>query len=138
MEKAIENLSVIWSLFESAPQTMIHNDCNPRNICLRLPTASMGQPVEQPSSRESTGVGPPPPPPPPLDLRTLCIYDWELACVGVPQRDVVEFLAFTLQPSAPLASWLGHVRSHWQHLQSSSGQRLPWDRYTQMQGLLIL
>jgi hydroxymethylglutaryl-CoA reductase (NADPH) len=30
-----------------------------------------------------------------LDGR-LCIYDWELASYNIPQRDVFEFLAFTL------------------------------------------
>lgn len=123
MEKVIENLPDIWSLLDSAPQTMTHNDCNPRNICLRLPTASRRQPNQYPSSDIPSGLSAPPP----SDPRILCIYDWELACVGVPQHDVVEFLAFTLQPLVPLGTWLAHVRSYWGHLQKSSGQKLPWD-----------
>ncbi|MEU0407422.1 hypothetical protein ABZ307_06265 [Streptomyces griseorubiginosus] len=33
----------------------------------------------------------------------MVVYDWELATVGVPQRDVVELLAFTLGPEATAA-----------------------------------
>ena len=45
---------------------MVHNDMNPRNIGFR---------------RRG------------WQLR-LCAYDWELATVDVPQRDLVEFLSF--------------------------------------------
>ena len=41
------------------------------------------------------------------DPYTLCMYDWELAIVYIPQQDLAEFLAFTLaigvNPSAHLA-----------------------------------
>ena len=60
------------------------------------------------------------------DLRTLCIYDWELATVNVPQHDVAEFLAFTLQPSTPLTTRLELVEFYWQHLQYYSGREYPW------------
>ncbi|MBL58027.1 MAG: hypothetical protein CMP61_12645 [Flavobacteriales bacterium] len=30
------------------------------------------------------------------NCETPCVYDWELAVIGLPHRDVVEFLAFTL------------------------------------------
>jgi thioester reductase-like protein len=53
---------------EELPRTLIHNDFNPRNICLR-----------------NTSSGP-----------VLCAYDWELARVGAPQRDLAELLCFVL------------------------------------------
>ena len=28
----------------------------------------------------------------------LCAYDWELATIGAPQRDLAEFLCFALAP----------------------------------------
>jgi aminoglycoside phosphotransferase (APT) family kinase protein len=46
------------------PQTLIHGDFNPRNLCLR-------------------DAG-----------RRLCAYDWELATLGAPQRDLAELLCF--------------------------------------------
>ena len=49
------------------------------------------------------------------------MYDWELATVGVPQYDVVEFLCFTLQPSTPPATWLNLVDFYRQHLEYYSG-----------------
>ena len=50
------------------PQTLIHNDFNPRNVGVR-----------------ETASG----------LRG-CVYDWELATIHAPQRDLAEFLAFVL------------------------------------------
>ncbi len=60
-----------WQPLDESLQTLIHNDFNPRNIMLRGGTD-----------------GP---------LR-LCAYDWELATIGAPQRDLAEFLCFVLAP----------------------------------------
>lgn len=49
------------------PKTLIHNDFNPRNVAIRNQDHS------------------------------LVAFDWELASVHLPQRDLVEFLAFTMQ-----------------------------------------
>ena len=54
------------------PQTLIHNDFNPRNFVLR-PVAG--------------------------ELK-LCAFDWELATVGVPQHDLAELLCFILPVQA--------------------------------------
>ena len=35
MSSAIDHIPEIWQTFDEFPQTLIHNDCNPRNICLR-------------------------------------------------------------------------------------------------------
>jgi hypothetical protein len=62
-----------WSgELDDAPRTLIHNDFNPRNIAIRR--------------RD--------------DRLTLCAFDWELATIGAPQRDVAEFLCFVLRPDA--------------------------------------
>ena len=52
------------------PQTLIHNDLNPRNLCLR--------------PRGGRSI--------------LCAFDWELATIGAPVRDLAEFLCFVLPP----------------------------------------
>jgi aminoglycoside phosphotransferase (APT) family kinase protein len=70
---------------EAQPQTLIHNDFNPRNILLR-PVAGT---VE------------------------VCAFDWELATVGIPQRDIAEFLCFALDPEAAEQQapvWIERVR----------------------------
>jgi thioester reductase-like protein len=53
-------------ILDASPQTLIHNDFNPRNICLK----------------------------PDGDGWRLCAYDWELAAIGTPARDVAELLCF--------------------------------------------
>ena len=58
-------------VLEQLPKTLVHHDCNPRNIALRR--------LPEGGSR-------------------LCLYDWELATIHVPQSDLAEFLIFILQP----------------------------------------
>ncbi len=55
---------------EQMPRTLIHGDFNPRNLAFR---------------RMPTGL-------------RLCAWDWELAELQVPQRDLAELLAFVLSP----------------------------------------
>ena len=70
----VETIRDWWPALEALPRTLIHNDFNPRNICLR----------RGPASSDDEGR-----------LR-LCAYDWELATVGAPQRDLAELLCFVL------------------------------------------
>ncbi|MBO0853751.1 MAG: phosphotransferase [Nocardia sp.] len=66
-----------WPELESMPRTLVHNDFNSRNIALRrIPATEPGVP----------------------DSFTLVAYDWELTTVHIPQRDLVEFLAYVLTP----------------------------------------
>ena len=68
--RLIADVGPRWRQLERLPQTLVHNDFNPRNLALR---------------RENGSV-------------RLCAYDWELATVGVPQHDLAEFLCFVLKP----------------------------------------
>jgi thioester reductase-like protein len=70
--RLIDSVPQWWPALEALPRTLIHNDFNPRNICLRDDAAG---------SR-------------------LIAYDWELACVGAPQRDLAELLCFLLPADA--------------------------------------
>lgn len=65
-ESLLDGIEHWWRPLGNGLQTLIHNDFNPRNIMLR------GVPAR------------------------LCAYDWELATIGAPQRDLAEFLCFTL------------------------------------------
>lgn len=115
MDSALANLHHIVSDLDAAPQTMIHNDCNPRNICLRKLAQSTNAPQEP---HNSTGC-------PYEDQRHLCIYDWELATINVPQHDLVEFLSFTLPPATPLEMWLELIDFYRKHLEYYSGVEYP-------------
>jgi aminoglycoside phosphotransferase (APT) family kinase protein len=68
------------------PQTLIHNDFNPRNLALRRDSGRL----------------------------RLCAFDWELATIGMPQRDLAEFLSFILPPDASprrIARWVERYRA---------------------------
>jgi NADP-dependent 3-hydroxy-3-methylglutaryl-CoA reductase len=65
---------------EGLPQTVVHNDFNPRNVAVS-------------------------------DGRVV-VYDWELATIDVPQRDVAELLAFTLGPDATTMDVDHHLSVH--------------------------
>jgi hypothetical protein len=68
-----EDPAAWWPALEATPATLVHHDFNLRNIALRR-----------------CGNG----------RFRLCAYDWELATLGAPQRDLAEFLCFVLPPDA--------------------------------------
>ena len=71
-DELVEDVAAWAGVLASMPRTLIHNDFNPRNIALRS---------------DSGGL-------------RLCAFDWELATIGAPQRDLAEFLSFVLPPDA--------------------------------------
>ena len=85
-----------WAALERGPGTLIHRDFNPRNICIR-------------------GSG---------NSRRLCAYDWELATLGAPQRDLAELLCFVLPPDAPRNDVEHWVERHRQALVRETGAPL--------------
>jgi thioester reductase-like protein len=85
-ESLLSEIDRWWQPLSDSLQTLIHNDFNPRNIMLR-------------------GL-------PDNELR-LCAYDWELATIGAPQRDLAEFLCFALAPETVAAdahTWVERYR----------------------------
>jgi hypothetical protein len=85
-DELVEDVASWVGVLASLPQTLIHNDFNPRNIALRS---------------DSGGL-------------RLCVFDWELATIGAPQRDLAEFLSFVLPPDASprtIARWVERSRA---------------------------
>ena len=70
-KQAIDTLEEWYRTFDELPKTLTHNDFNPRNLCIRVENDTESR---------------------------LCVYDWELARIHLPQYDAVEFLIFVLQP----------------------------------------
>jgi thiamine kinase-like enzyme len=99
----INRLEGWWGQLEKQPRTLVHNDCNPRNIGLR-PGAS--------------GL-------------TLCLYDWELATLHHPTRDLAEFLAFVTSPSTHEGLIEELIEQHRLELEKSSGQKFEADAWRQ-------
>jgi aminoglycoside phosphotransferase (APT) family kinase protein len=91
-----------WPALERTPRTLIHNDFNPRNICIR-----------------GTGA-----------KTRLCAYDWELATVGAPQRDLAELLCFVLPVDASAAEARTWIERHRRALACETGRQIDaveWD-----------
>ncbi|MEU8364234.1 hypothetical protein AB0C27_50280 [Nonomuraea sp. NPDC048882] len=70
--RIIEEIPQWWRRLEQLPRTLVHHDFNPRNLALRRTGSAL----------------------------SLVAYDWELATLHVPQRDLAELLAFVLPPDA--------------------------------------
>jgi hypothetical protein len=82
----VEDVASWAGVLASLPQTLIHNDFNPRNIAVRRVSGRL----------------------------RLCAFDWELATIGAPQRDLAEFLSFVLPPDASprtIARWVERYRA---------------------------
>jgi hypothetical protein len=86
----------------SAIDTVIHHDFNPRNVALR---------------RADGG-----------DLR-ICAYDWELATIGPPQRDLAEWLCFVLPEQVDEAIVWALVERHRAALGVAIGRALDPDAW---------
>jgi thioester reductase-like protein len=98
-----------WQPLEEGPRTLIHHDFNPRNLCLRS------------TSKGWSGAD--------GERLRLCAYDWELATLGAPQRDLAEFLCFVLTDGtmADAGRWIEHHRVA---LERASGTAIEAERWT--------
>src|SRR5262245_11190986 len=90
----IDEVGASWRALDALPRTLIHNDFNPRNFALR------GTP----------------------EAPTLCAYDWELATLAVPQRDLAELCCFVLGTALSRLDVIDLVELHRAKLQESAGQ----------------
>lgn len=92
----LEQLPRLWLELEAMPRTLIHNDFNPRNLGFRRSDQAL----------------------------RLVAYDWELATVHIPQRDVVELLAFTLPEDFSPGTMHFFLELHRTQNQTRSGLQL--------------
>ena len=95
-QRAVKSIPRWWSELDSMPKTLVHNDFSPRNLGFRR---------EQGKLR-------------------LCAYDWEMATIHIPQRDLVELLAFVLDDTASAEEVERYVELHRQSLSAASGTEL--------------
>jgi hydroxymethylglutaryl-CoA reductase (NADPH) len=58
-----------------------------------------------------------------------CIYDWELAIYGLPQRDVFEFLTFSFQPNVNESDLLDLLKYHYNLVKSINDKDYCWSDY---------
>lgn len=108
-ERLIASLGDWWPALRALPQTLVHNDFNPRNLVLR---------------RTETGPVP-------------SILDWELATVNVPQHDLAELLCFVLPPDCELPTLAAILEQHRRALQSAAGVAIDRDEWFEGFGLSL-
>jgi len=102
-ERLVDQLSSWARALDAGPRTLIHNDFNPRNIAIRETAGGLA----------------------------LCAFDWELATIGAPQRDLAELLAFVLPENASRETIARRVEQHRDLLQREAGIELDpkeWER----------
>jgi thioester reductase-like protein len=92
----LETLDTWWPMIEVQRRTLVHNDFNPRNMGFRR-----------------TPEGP-----------RLCAFDWELASLGLPQRDLAELLCFVLAPEHVDAAAPRYLELHRTALERQSGHSI--------------
>lgn len=98
--RALAEDAARWACpLETLPRTLIHHDFNPRNLALR------------------GGPGAP----------RLCAFDWELATLGIPQRDLAELLCFVLDPAPARADVARLVEGHRTALAAAAGTGIDAD-----------
>jgi aminoglycoside phosphotransferase (APT) family kinase protein len=100
-ERAVMDLASWSQALDSSAPTLIHNDFNPRNFVLR---------------RSPTGL-------------QLCAYDWELATMGLPQRDLAECLCFMLPERASRDVIAHRLEQHRCALQRASDVEISRDEW---------
>ena len=104
----IAHLDDWWPALRALPQTLVHNDFNPRNFVLH---------------------------PAPNGASPLSVFDWELAAVDVPQHDLAELLCFVLPADCDAVTLARLLESHRQALQKAHGH--PVDRRQWLQGFRL-
>jgi thioester reductase-like protein len=91
-----------WPWLEQSPRTLIHNDFNPRNLCLRVCNTET----------------------------QLVAYDWELATIGAPQHDLAELLCFVLTSETTdgeIDGWVERYRVLFAHASGTDVDVETWE-----------
>jgi hydroxymethylglutaryl-CoA reductase (NADPH) len=62
-------------------------------------------------------------------MAAVCIYDWELASFNIPQRDVFEFLAFTLSEDFSSSDLTEILSEHFLLVKEMNSQNYTYQDY---------
>lgn len=112
LESALASAPARHARIAARPLTLVHGDFTPRNMCLKGDA----------------------------DAARLCAYDWELAQVHLPQRDVCELLCYVLRPeegwASPLAARL--LERYGDALGAAAGRQLDRDELRADLGLALI
>ena len=101
IEGFVSDVGQWCQVLDRLPQTLVHNDFNPRNVAFRNENGKL----------------------------RLCAYDWELARLGVPQHDLAELLCFVLPPDCSRESVLEYLHLHRECLSKAAGCSIDADAW---------
>ena len=107
--RLLSRLEDWWRPLEQMPHTLIHNDCNPRNLAIR---------------RDESGP-------------RLCAFDWELATSAVPQHDLAELLCFVLPINCSRQTVQHYLDLHRNALEAATNCRISADDWNHGFGLAL-
>ena len=107
--EAVDSLDELWKIFDSFPKTLSHNDCTIRNICIHKATSDQCGSADE-------------------DPRRMCIFDWEMARIDVPQHDLAEFLASVLPPDCSLERRMEMIGYYIEMLEKYSKQKFDHEK----------
>ncbi len=93
----IDSIGENISIMKQFPMTLVHNDFNPRNLCLR---------------NQDTN-------------KRLVLYDWELVSNQNPQVDLVEFLIYVLPENYDMQKFYGHIEYYRKNLNNHVKEIIP-------------
>lgn len=109
-EIELPKLIASWPELEKMPATLIHNDFNPRNLAFR-----------------NNSLEP-----------QLVAFDWELATIGIAQRDLAELLAFTLSHDVTYEELNSYVEFHRRSIEALTGRGVDRDQWVRGFELALL
>ncbi len=59
----------------------------------------------------------------------IVVYDWELAAINIPQRDIFEFLAFVLDENFEAERLFKLIKKHFKMIREINGSSYEWKSY---------
>ncbi len=92
----IETVASWWQEIEKMPKTLIYNDLTLKNIALKNEK----------------------------DKKSILLFDWDLATIHLPQRDICEFLSYALPLDFKEQQFLDYVELQWKQLTAYSKREI--------------
>jgi thioester reductase-like protein len=96
IEALVRNVAQWIPDYGRHPLTLVHNDCNPRNMAFKHNARAL----------------------------STCLYDWELCTLAPPQRDLAELLCFTLRIDNVVEQAPYYIELHRRELSKNIGRAL--------------
>ena len=102
-QELLEQLPQWWGMIDTMPKTLIHNDLVPKNAGIRRVAGR----------------------------KSVCLFDWEVSIVHLPQRDLCEFLCYVLPQQVSceeVAILLERHRRTLEHCSNTTIDSIEWQQ----------